>query len=201
MSDLQCPARVFVTRPAQATSAGPGVTRHAGGRLTHLGSEEAWALAERLRTERVAAVYTSGLGPAVDTGALVARALGVRAHVRPGLEELAPAEPVAEALARMAAALDDVADRHRGEAVLAVSHPGMTSLVLPRLAANGGVVSAAPPPLAPGEVVALERDADGWRLTAPWPGGPGALGPARAERPAGAQKSRERTSSMPRSAS
>lgn len=197
MSDLQCPARVFVVGSVAARYAVPGGTSDTAAGLTAEGVDRARRLAERLRAERVAVVYTSRQAPAVDTGAVVARLLAVDAHVLAGVEELGTevaarwpgGESGAEALARMGAALDAVADRHRGEAVLVVSHGAVMSLALPRLAGNAGILRGAPPRLDPGDVVALERDADGWRLTAPWPGH------------GGAQNSRARTSSAPRSAS
>ncbi|HEX2704459.1 MAG TPA: histidine phosphatase family protein, partial [Candidatus Lustribacter sp.] len=73
-------------------------------------------------------------------------------------------------LARMRQALDEVADRHRGEAVLVVSHGGAMSLALPRLVSGAASPTLAVPAVANRAVVALEGDADGWRLTRPWPG-------------------------------
>ncbi|HEY7988182.1 MAG TPA: histidine phosphatase family protein, partial [Lapillicoccus sp.] len=61
MSDLQCPARFLVARHGEAMYAHPELLSDEGGRLTDLGKEQAADLAERLRGERVAAVYTSRL--------------------------------------------------------------------------------------------------------------------------------------------
>jgi probable phosphoglycerate mutase len=69
---------------------------------------------------------------------------------------------------RVAAALEEVADQHRGETVVVVSHGGAMSLALPWLAQNvpddrsrgSGVPNCG--------VVELEGDADGWRLVS-WP--------------------------------
>jgi probable phosphoglycerate mutase len=73
-------------------------------------------------------------------------------------------------LARMRRSLDDVADRHRGEAVLVVSHGGVMSLALPRLVSGAPPALLELPPVANCAVVAVEVDADGWRLTREWPG-------------------------------
>lgn len=212
MSDLQCPARVFVARHGEAGYAVPDVLSDEGGWLTDLGRRQAGALAEALGAERIAAVYCSPLARAVETAEEVAGLLGVRSTVLPGTQELAVGDlagrpfadlPGAEVyaawlagdlaapwpggetgvaiLARMSSALDEVADRHRGEAVLVVSHGGVMSLVLPLLAVNAGSVRGNPPVLTNCAVVALERDGDGWRLVRPWPT------PAAAESPASEQ--------------
>ena len=101
MTDLQCPARVFLAREDQARD---GISP-----------------TERLRGERIAQVYGG-------SAAL--------------------------------AALEDIADQHRGEAVLVVGDAGAIAATLARLAF---------PPAAPGRpengaYVLLEHDADGWRL-------------------------------------
>lgn len=202
MSDLQCPARVFVARHGQARYAVANVLTDAGGTLTDLGREQAAALADRLRPQRLAVVYTSQLRRAVQTGEVVAQALGVPSSVIDGVHEFAAGslegaswDVVAQAgyaawlagdlevrwpggesghqlVQRMRAALDEVADRHRGEAVLVVSHGGVMALALPRLAADRDALRTASPVLPNGALVAMERDADGWRLVRPWPGNP-----------------------------
>lgn len=202
MSDLQCPARVFVARHAQARYAVANVLTDAGGTLTDLGREQSAELAERMRSQRLAAVYTSHLDRAVQTGAIVAETLGVPSRMIEGIQEFAAGslegatwdvvgkagyaawlagdlqarwpggESGWELLERMRAALDELADRHRGEAVLVVSHGGVMALALPRLAADGVALRTATPLLPNVAVVAMERDADGWRLVGPWPGNP-----------------------------
>ena len=97
MSDLQCPARIFLAREDQARD---GIS---------------------LRGERIAQVYSG-------SAALVA--------------------------------LEDIADQHRGEAVLVVGDAGAIAATLARLA----FPPAAPGRLENGAYVLLEHDADGWRL-------------------------------------
>jgi broad specificity phosphatase PhoE len=97
VSDLQCPARIFLAREDQARD---GIS---------------------LRGERIAQVYGG-------SAAL--------------------------------AALEDIADQHRGEAVLVVGDAGAIAATLARLA----FPPAAPGRLENGAYVLLEHDADGWRL-------------------------------------
>jgi hypothetical protein len=101
VSDLQCPARIFLARADQARDGIP--------------------LTERLRGERIAQVYSGSA-----------------------------------ALAE----LEDIADRHRGEAVLVVGDVGSIAETLARLA----FPPAASRYLENGAYVPLEHDADGWRL-------------------------------------
>ncbi|WP_460458934.1 GNAT family N-acetyltransferase [Angustibacter peucedani] len=78
------------------------------------------------------------------------------------------AESGRDVVHRVRAALDHLADLHRGETVVVVSHGGVMSLALPWLASNvrddrsraSGVPNCG--------VVELEADADGWRLLS-WP--------------------------------
>ena len=56
--------------------------------LTDTGRQQARALAERLATEDLGAIYTSDLVRAQQTAAPLARALGLRVVVLPGLREI-----------------------------------------------------------------------------------------------------------------
>ena len=75
-----------------------------------------------------------------------------------------------EVVARFARAVDGLADRHRGETVVVVSHGGVMTMGIAHTAGN---VSAAMthevyvPNCAVAEVAV---DADGWQLVGPWPG-------------------------------
>jgi broad specificity phosphatase PhoE len=60
----------------------------AGGTLTAVGREEARALGERLRSERVAGVVSSELSRAVQTAEIAATVLGLPVQVRENLQEL-----------------------------------------------------------------------------------------------------------------
>lgn len=137
MSDLQCPARFLVLGPVAATAASTSGTRLE-------------SLLEHLRGENVAAVYVGPDAPADAPGVVVAAALGLATTP---VEGLRAADPTADP-AR--AALDDLADRHRGETALVTG-------------VNGS--------LAPADVVSVEIDADGWRVTRPWAGGSEQAGP------------------------
>lgn len=88
MSDVHCPARLIVARHAEPEyeRAEMGVS---GGSLTAVGREEARALGERLRSERVAAVVTSELSRAVQTAEIAAAVVGVPVRVRERLHEFA----------------------------------------------------------------------------------------------------------------
>lgn len=111
MSDLQCPARLFLTRPRDE-----GALRR---------------LAAALADERIAAVFSGDQPAAVRAGEELATLLAVSWTERAELRDLTAA-------VEEIPALDELADAHRGEAVVVV----------------GGLTGD--------EIVALERDADGW---------------------------------------
>jgi len=87
VSDLQCPARLFIARHGDATYAVPGVLGDEGGWLTPLGRAQVTALAAELAPQRVAAVYSSTMSRAVESGSVAAEALGVQARAVVGLQE------------------------------------------------------------------------------------------------------------------
>jgi len=154
MSDLFCPATLLVTTTSR---------------------EQVEALAESLRDRRIARVFTSTLPPAVESGAVAARVLGVGAVELQGLEDSGDSGDSGDsddsqgASARFRAALEEIADLHRGETVLVLTHGGVMASVLPRIATpvRADVVVRAP---VPGDDPAeLEVDADGIRLLS-WPG-------------------------------
>ena len=67
--------------------------------------------------------------------------------------------------------LSEVADAHRGESVLVVSHGGAICMALPVLARNLDRAHGHGLPLPNCAVVALEADADGW-VARSWNGEP-----------------------------
>jgi 2,3-bisphosphoglycerate-dependent phosphoglycerate mutase len=75
-------------------------------------------------------------------------------------------ETAEDVVRRMGEALDSVADQHRGETVVVVSHAVAMEVALPRLTRSGRTLGGRHVPNA--GVVELERDADGWRLLR-WP--------------------------------
>ncbi len=61
-------------------------------------------------------------------------------------------------------ALDDIADLHRGETVVAVSHPGVMSLCLPVLCRGLSREQVGNRHLSGCTVVGVRVDGDGWVL-------------------------------------
>lgn len=192
MSDLQCAARVFVARHGEAVYESE-LLSDAGGWLSPLGRDQARALAERLVPERISRVWTSDMARAVQTGEIVAAALGADVVVRTGLREFGVGhaagttgdpDPFAETFAawldgdltaripggesgedvvqRYTAVLEEIADAHRGESVLVVSHGGVMCMALSALALNLALSHSRDVPMPNCGVVALEGDADGW---------------------------------------
>ena len=86
MSSLQCPARILVARHGEAEYETDRCGDD-GGSLTALGRRQARDLAERLRGERIARVWTSPLSRAVQTAEIAAAGLDVGVVVREGLRE------------------------------------------------------------------------------------------------------------------
>ena len=73
-------------------------------------------------------------------------------------------------VARFVAAVEALADRHRGETVLVVSHGGVMTLAIPNTAENVRPELALDAMIPNCAVAEVEVDADGWRLVGPWPG-------------------------------
>ena len=159
MSDLQCPARVYVVRHADAEPT--GTSYDDGGALTAEGRAQALALAEALRGARIARVHASSMARARETGEVAAAALGVGLETHEGLRE-AGVESEETVVARVTAALEGIADQHRGEAVLVVGHQAALGLALARLLPRGAGVPALG--RTDGGPIALEGDADGWAV-------------------------------------
>ena len=201
VSDLQCPARVLVARHGEATYADPRVLSDEGGWLTEVGKHQAADLGHGLRDQRVAAVYTSRMSRAQQTGAIVADRLGLTSSTVDGVQEFAVgslagkpaaapesrevflawirgdldrrwpgAETGTEVVARFVEAVDAIADRHRGETVVLVSHGGVMTLAIPNTATNTTPELARQADIPNCAVAEVEVDVDGWRLVGAWPG-------------------------------
>ena len=200
MSDLQCPATIYIARHGDADYHEPDILQDEGGWLTELGREQVANLAESLVAERVSSIYTSTLSRAIESGALLGERLEVRPISVDGLQEfsvgdfaglpdsdkqwrnyyydwlagnLAARVPGGESgeeiCARFHAALSEIADTHRGETVVVVSHGGVMSLAIPRYA-RGTQNDFAKDRFVPNAAAAKVRiDADGWVLDH-WPG-------------------------------
>ncbi|HNO65913.1 MAG TPA: histidine phosphatase family protein [Tepidiformaceae bacterium] len=81
--------RIYLTRHGQTVTNKEGrFCGHAETRLTPLGEEQARALGRRLAAEKFDACYTSGLGRAVETAALIAGERRLRTFADPDLREL-----------------------------------------------------------------------------------------------------------------
>jgi probable phosphoglycerate mutase len=164
----------------------------AGGSLTTLGRTQARELGERVRPEKIAAIYCSSLSRAVQTAEVAAGVLGLPVTVRERLHEFPvgdylghpadddPFAPMCEAWVsgdlsagvpggetgretadRVLGVLDEIADQHRGETVLVVSHGGVI-LALWGAIAPGSPLAPANDDVANGSSYAFEQDADGW---------------------------------------
>ncbi len=152
MSDLHCPARVFVARHGEASY-------DEGERLTAAGEQQARELGERLRGERVARVHASSMPRAAETARIAAAVLGVSGRRSTTSWARWASRARTRSSDRISAALAGIADLYRGEAVLVVGHQAALGLALARLLPGAPAIG-----LDPGEVVALEHDADGWVL-------------------------------------
>lgn len=168
MGDLQCAATVVVARPGEAEYESESLSA-AGGSLTLRGREQARALADALADRNVALIYTSSMVRAVQTAEIVAARLGCVVRVREGLVDgdlavaVDSAQSAEQIVQRVSDVLDDVADLHRGETVLTVTHGDLMALVLPILAANLSPTCALGQSLRDTAWVELNADADGWR--------------------------------------
>lgn len=80
-------------------------------------------------------------------------------------------ESGAEVVERYEAVLDEIADAHRGESVLVVSHGGVMCMALSALARNLTLSHSRDLPMPHCGVVAVEADADGW-VARSWAGSP-----------------------------
>ncbi|KQW48345.1 hypothetical protein ASC77_06165 [Nocardioides sp. Root1257] len=164
MTSLQCPARILVARHGEAEYE-TEVCSDDGGSLTMLGRGQAAELADRLKGERIARVWTSSLSRAVQTAEIAASGLGVDVVVREGLREYGVGslagtttgeQEYFSGVFRQWAAGDDATRIDGGElisdfvrrvgAVLdeaADAHPGETVLVV----SHGGAILATLPQL------------------------------------------------------
>lgn len=209
MSDTQCAARFLVVRHAEAVYPDPDPVGGGDLGLTDRGQAQARDLARQLAGERVAAVFTSTMGRAARTGQILADELGTTAEELDGVQEFAVGdltgssdqdavaavfqawvdgdvsrkfpggESGADLVARFGAAIEDLADSYRGETVVVVSHGGVMSVAIPRLAGRATPDLLAAHWLPHCAVARVDVDADGWALRH-WPGStdPAAAGAA-----------------------
>ena len=119
------------------------------------------ALAADLRFRRVALVYADDSAAPERTARVVADVLGLQVRRDTALDGTA--------------ALEGIADEHRGETMLVVADASLLAKVLPALVP--GLPSSYGPALAAGDVVEMRVDADGWVVDA-WPHEGGSAGRA-----------------------
>ena len=179
MSDLQCPATFLVVGWGPVPHRTEGVEaalREGRGRLPGLdgvaepdGVVELAELADELRDRRIAAVCSGGDATALAAATALARRLGVTHRSVDGLDPLPAAaeDPAVRAgppgtgpsAARHRAALDALADLHRGETVLVVTDASVVTTLWP--AGRGPDDEDG---LSPYRLVTVQVDGDGWRL-------------------------------------
>ena len=191
MSDLQCPARFLLARHGQAeyesellmdhggtlTRQGREQARELGKRLhdEHVAHVYSSTLSRAVQTAELAAgvlgvdvTVREGLVE-VGVGELIGQPGGSGVFL-PLLDRWVSGEvdarfpggeSGAEVAERVVLVLDDLADRHRGETVLVVSHGGAILATLAVLVRRRGTAR-----IGNCSYAALERDADGWRLAA-----------------------------------
>ena len=201
MTDLQCAARVFVARHGEAdyesellSDAGGWLTTLGRDQARVLAESMAGERVARVWTSDMArAVQTGeivaarlGVDVMVRTGLRefgVGHAAGTNGDPDPFAETFAAwlegnlaaripgAESGAEVVERYEAVLDEIADTHRGESVLVISHGGVMCMALSALARNLALSHGRDLPMPNCGVVALEADADGW-VARSWAGSP-----------------------------
>jgi probable phosphoglycerate mutase len=192
MADLQCAARLFVARHGQAdyespllsdaggwlTSLGREQSRRLADELAPQRIARVWTsdMARAVQTGEIVAALL-GVDVVVREGLRefgVGHAAGTTGDPDPFAETFSAwldgdlaaripgAESGAEVIDRVSTVLSEIADAHRGESVLVVSHGGAISFALPALARNLDPNHGHGRPLPNCAVVAVEGDADGW---------------------------------------
>lgn len=195
MSDLQCPTRLLVARHGAAeyesvelhdnggslTAEGRRQSDALGERLASERVAAVWcsAMSRAVQTAEIAAARL-GVSVTVREGL---REFGVggfagrppepdpfiatcSAWLEGDLDQrIEGGESGREVVDRVREVLDEIADSHRGEAVLVVSHGGAICTAVSALTGHGPPTDFRLPNAG---VVRLERDGDGFRLARPW---------------------------------
>ncbi len=201
MTDLQCAARVFVARHGAAdyesellsdaggwlTPLGRDQSRELAESMVGERIARVWTsdLARAVQTGEIVAARL-GVDVIVRKGLRefgVGDAAGTTGDPDPFAETFAAwldgdltaripgAESGADVVERYEAVLDEIADSHRGESVLVISHGGVMCMALSALARNLALSHSRDLPLPNCGVVAVEADADGW-VARSWAGRP-----------------------------
>ncbi len=192
MTDLQCAARVFVARHGEAvyesellSDAGGWLSPLGRDQARMLGESVSGERIARVWTSDMARAVQTGEIVAGVLGVDVIVRKGLRefgvgdaagttgdpdpfaatftAWLAGDLTARIPgAESGEEVVQRYAAVLEEIADEHRGESVLVISHGGVMSMALSALARNLSLSHSRDLPMPNCGVVALEGDDDGW---------------------------------------
>lgn len=201
MGDLQCAARVFVARHGEAvyesellsdsggwlSALGREQAKALAAQLAPERITRVWcsSMARAVQTAEIVAGVL-GVDVVVREGLRefgVGHAAGTTGDPDPFAEtfaawkvgdldaRIAGAESGVEVVERYQAVLEEIADSHRGEAVLVISHGGVMCMALPALARNLAASHGHDLPMPNCGVVAVEADADGW-VARSWAGEP-----------------------------
>ena len=201
MTDLQCAARVFVARHGEAdyesellSDAGGWLTTLGRDQARVLAESMAGERVARVWTSDMARAVQTGEIVAARLGVDVMVRKGLREFgVGDAAGTTGDPDPFAETfaswlagdltaripggesgvdvVARYEAVLDEIADSHRGESVLVVSHGGVMCMALSALSRNLTLSHSRDLPMPNCGVVAVEADADGW-VARSWAGQP-----------------------------
>jgi len=192
MSDLQCAVRVLVARHGEADYETDVLTDHGGsltalGRKQAAGLAESLAgerIAHVYVSSKSRAVQTGEIVAAsLGVGVTVREALqefSVGAYAGQPVDpdpfsstftswlggdlaaRIAGGETGVEVVDRLSGVLAEIADAHRGEAVLVISHGGVMCMALPHVAGNLTPTFSQGRPVDNCAVVRLDVDDDGW---------------------------------------
>ena len=196
MADLQCPARLMMARHAQSTAAaGAPALGVAGVEQVRVLAEQARAQRVAVvwsspmdRALRTAEVVAGELRLPVTVDDRLRELMPddpwtppLRAEHEPGdvyaawlegdLQRSMYGESGHAVVHRLRSVAEEVADRHRGEAVLLVTHGGILGLTLPLLCHTLSASFVDAHPLGHGEVAEVEIDSSGWACRR-WAGQP-----------------------------
>ena len=201
MTDLQCAARVFVARHGEAeyecdllSDAGGSLTTLGRDQATVLAESLAGERIARVWTSDMSRAVQTGEIVAARLGVDVVVRRGLREFgVGDAAGTTGDPDPFAatfaswldgdlaaripggesgtEVVERYEAVLGEIADAHRGESVLVVSHGGVMCMALSALARNLTLSHSRDVPMPHCGVVAVEADADGW-VARSWAGTP-----------------------------
>lgn len=192
MTDLQCPARIILARHGDAAFPDGGGTRQLtpkgiaqsealAERVLEMRVAALWASTME-RAQQTASVISGRLGLPVVPDDRLRELINDERWTPPLCDKDEPGDVYAawldgdldgtifgetghDVVGRLRSVVEEVADRHRGEAVLLISHGGIIELGLTHLTRNVTAAFVDAHPLDNGETVELEVDSSGWVCT------------------------------------